>query len=97
LVVLVEAHVGIVAQLTRESHRRSATRTHPSRSPGGGQVLAAREAVAPPSSTSFPVIRRAPRPCVAKLNIQRMNTITRFWKPTRYQRCTTTQVTQARK
>ena len=43
------------------------------------------------------VISRAPRPCVAKLNDQRMRTRTRFWKPMRYQRWTTSQVIQATK
>ena len=40
---------------------------------------------------------RAPRPRVTKLNDQRMSTSSRFWKPIRYQRCTTSQVTQAKK
>ena len=40
---------------------------------------------------------RAPRPRVTKLNDQRMRTSSRFWKPTRYQRWTSSQVSQARK
>ena len=43
------------------------------------------------------MISRAPRPCVTKLNDQRMKTSRRFWKPTRYQRWTTSHVIQARK
>ena len=38
-----------------------------------------------------------PRPRVTKLNDQRMRTSRRFWKPIRYQRWTTSQVSQARK
>ena len=41
------------------------------------------------------VMSRAPRPCVAKLNDQRMRTSSRFWKPIRYQRWTTSQAAQA--
>ena len=41
------------------------------------------------------VIRRAPRPCVAKLKAQLEHTSSRFWKPIRYQRWTTSQVSQA--
>ncbi len=44
-----------------------------------------------------PVISRVPRPCVRKLNAQRMNTSTRFWKPTRYQRWMPSHKTQAMK
>src|SRR5205085_8472682 len=40
-------------------------------------------------------ISREPRPRVAKLNPQRIRTIRRFWKPIRYHRWTTSQVTQA--
>src|SRR5919197_572453 len=50
-----------------------------------------------PVTVAWLVISRAPRPCVAKLNNQRMNTRSRFWKPTRYQRWTTSQVTHAMK
>jgi hypothetical protein len=42
-------------------------------------------------------ITRPPRPWVKKLNAQRISTRRRFWKPIRYQRWTTTQVTQAGK
>jgi hypothetical protein len=51
----------------------------------------------PRSSAVSPVITRAPRPCVTKLTDQRMSTRTRFWKPTRYQRSTTSHVSHARK
>ncbi len=42
-------------------------------------------------------ITRPPRPRVKKLNDQRISTSRRFWKPIRYQRWTTSQVTQAGK
>ena len=38
------------------------------------------------------LISRAPRPRVTKLNVQRMSTSRRFWKPIRYQRWTKSQV-----
>src|SRR5207247_7714235 len=38
------------------------------------------------------VISRAPRPCVEKLTNHWMKTSRRFWKPTRYQRGTKSQV-----
>ena len=40
---------------------------------------------------------RPPRPRVKKLKAQRIRTSSRFWKPIRYQRWTTSQVTQAGK
>jgi len=43
-----------------------------------------------------PVISRAPRPWVTKLNDQRINTSRRFWKPMRYHRWPTNQMIQAR-
>src|SRR5919204_908385 len=43
------------------------------------------------------VMRRPPRPRVRKLNDQRMSTRSRFWKPIRYQRWTTSHVAQAGK
>jgi hypothetical protein len=60
-----------------------------------------RSAAAQPSRCSLvvdaAVMSRAPRPWVAKLNDQRMRTSSRFWKPIRYQRWTSSQVAQARK
>ncbi len=46
-------------------------------------------------SSLEPVISRAPRPRVQKLNAQRISTRMRFWKPIRYQRWTNSQVIQA--